>query len=81
MRWMTYREIAETRGIDLASARTLVRRNRWERRRVGDGTALMQVLVPGDKVTARDRPRAALRDEIAALRRQVAHLSERLEGR
>jgi hypothetical protein len=80
MRWMTYGEIAEQRGIDRASAVVLVRRNKWQRRPMGDGTARIQVLVPADKLTV-PRHVNPLRDEIATLRLQVARLTQRLEGR
>lgn len=48
--WLTYDEIAERRRISRLSAHKLVRRNKWERRPMGDGSPLVQVLVPSDKI-------------------------------
>ena len=82
MRWMTYAELAEVRGIDRHSAIRLARRNRWKRRPVGDGSPLAQVLVPEDKLLIPPgHSKTTLREEVAALRIQVARLTERLDGR
>jgi hypothetical protein len=80
MRWMTYREIGEQRGIDAASARRLATRNNWKRRPMDDGSGMVQALVPTDKLTAITRRRTTWRDEIAALRQQVERLAQRLDS-
>ena len=78
MHWMTYAEIAEQRGITRESAIVLVRRNQWQRCPMGDGTSRIQALVPMDKFAV-PRHVDPLRDEVAALRQQVANLTERLD--
>lgn len=80
MRWMTYGEIATHRGISRQIAVRLVQRHKWQRRPVGDDTPLVQALVPEDKLTPTGHART-LRDEVAALRLQVARLAERLDSR
>jgi hypothetical protein len=81
MRWMTYREIAEQRGIDAASAKRLATRNKWKRRPMDDSSAVVQVLVPADKLITPSLAKTTLREEVAVLRIQVARLTERLDGR
>src|SRR5215472_2858599 len=50
-RWVTFRELAEMRGISQHSAARLVRRHRW--RRQADNQGRVRVLVPAE---ALDRP-------------------------
>ncbi|RZA29182.1 MAG: hypothetical protein EOP02_05250 [Proteobacteria bacterium] len=45
VRWLSYDEIAELRGIDRASAIRMVRRKRWSKQDSNDGTT--RVAVPG----------------------------------
>jgi hypothetical protein len=46
MSWVTYTELARSRGIDARSAMKLVQRRKWQRRPVGDESGRVQVLVP-----------------------------------
>jgi hypothetical protein len=50
-RWLTYAELAESRGISRPSAIRLARRRKWPHRAGNDGTA--RVLVPAGEETAR----------------------------
>jgi chromosome segregation ATPase len=45
VRWLSYDEIADMRGIDRASAIRMVRRKHWQKRDANDGTT--RVAVPG----------------------------------
>ena len=56
--WLTYDEIAERRRISRLSAHKLVRRNKWERRPMGHGSPLVQVLVPPTRSCASGRSSA-----------------------
>jgi hypothetical protein len=49
VRWMTYAELAEARGISKASAARLVMRRKWTRRRGNDGGARVAVPVGEDQ--------------------------------
>ena len=49
-RWLTYRELAQLRGIDIASAKRQANRGRW-RRQKGNSGREVRVLVP-DALTA-----------------------------
>jgi hypothetical protein len=52
-RWLSYRELAELRGIDAASALKLSRRRGWRRRKNNQGQ--MQVCVPANVLPKRDK--------------------------
>jgi hypothetical protein len=54
-RWMTFLELSQARGVNLPSARKLVRRHKWRRQTGNDG--LVRILVPGAALA--DRPKAA----------------------
>jgi hypothetical protein len=55
IRWISYRELADARGISLASAKRIANRRRWPRQAGNDGTA--RVGVPQDEMQpARDVP-------------------------
>src|ERR1700722_16143234 len=45
-RWLTYAELAQSRGITKASAARLVRRNKW--RKQADNQGNVRVFVPGE---------------------------------
>jgi hypothetical protein len=55
-RRMTYAELAEARGISLASARRLARRHQWPRQVGNDG--VVRVIVPLGQVRTGPRPTA-----------------------
>jgi hypothetical protein len=48
-RWLTYDELAKTRGITKTSAERLVLRNRWRRQR--DNQRVVRILVPLDRLS------------------------------
>jgi hypothetical protein len=50
-RWLTYAQLAETRGITRKAAICMTQRHRWRRQPGNDGTAL--VWVPHDDLTPR----------------------------
>jgi hypothetical protein len=76
-RWLTYAELAESRGISRPSAIRLARRRKWPHRSGNDGTA--RVLVPaGEETARREVPDdatialvAAFESGLAALRAQL----------
>src|SRR4051812_35935188 len=47
IRWLTFRELATARGIEVASAIRIVRKKNWRRRRSNDGKTV-RVAVPID---------------------------------
>jgi hypothetical protein len=53
-RWLTYGQLAETRGITRKAAIRMTQRHRWRRQPGNDGTAL--VWVPSDDLTPRQLP-------------------------
>jgi hypothetical protein len=73
-RWLSYPELATSRGISVASASRLVRRRKWQRRTGNDGT--VRILVPGGQDSRSDA-----RPDIPAMVREfaaaVAALTER----
>lgn len=86
MSWVTYTELAAARAIGRAAAIRMVQRNRWQRRPLDDGSNLVQVRVPKDRLEPLGAPvqpgdLAALRREMALLRRDVAMLKDRLPAR
>jgi hypothetical protein len=87
MSWVTYNELAAARRITAESAKRLAQRNGWQRRQADDGTHLVQILVPQDLLAPREAQSllppeaAALREEVASLRRIVMQLVERLDAR
>jgi len=58
VRWLSYDDIADMRGIDRASAIRMARRKRWPKQEGNDGTA--RVAVPGRFVRAGRTKRTAL---------------------
>lgn len=79
---MSYGEIAEKLGIELDSARRLVRRRRWHRRTANDGKVLIDVPVdyswerPGDRdpQVPTDRPGSHPPPDHAEVRVALAEL-------
>jgi hypothetical protein len=55
-KWLTYEELAAASGIGKESARTLVKRKRWARKKGNDGMA--RIGVPEELIEARIVPRA-----------------------
>jgi hypothetical protein len=65
IKWMTYGELSQVRGISVASARGLVYRRRWRRQAGNDGT--MRAAVPVDEVTAQTGIAQSSRDDFTQL--------------
>jgi hypothetical protein len=85
VRWLSYGELAEARGISKASAQRLVMRRRWPRRRGNDQTVRVAVPVGEDQPKHDDtgdvRPdvREDITQAINALGEAVAVLRQQLE--
>jgi hypothetical protein len=54
VRWLSYDELAEARGIDRASAIRMVRRKRWPKQESNDGTT--RVAVPASALSVTGHP-------------------------
>jgi hypothetical protein len=65
IRWMTYGEISQARGISLASARGLVYRRKWRRQPGNDGTT--RVAVPLHETSLRTGHDATIADNVSRL--------------
>lgn len=61
--WMTYAELAESRGISRRSAERLAQRRRWPRRPGNDGTARVGVPAGAEKPTERQQGDAGGADQ------------------
>jgi hypothetical protein len=81
-RWLTYRQLAEARGISRLSAERLVRRHRW--RRQADNQGVARVLVPPEWVEAVDSGGTDVtpdtREDISPDRRLLAGAMAALES-
>src|SRR3954468_3479898 len=82
IRWLTYREIGEIRGISTASATRLVIRRKWRRRAGNDGT--VRVAVPAEEAQRQgDKPRDShgnISRTIRALETAVSILGKQLDA-
>jgi len=82
IRWLTYREIGEIRGISAASATRLVIRRKWRRQAGNDGT--VRVAVPTEEAQRQgDKPRDSHGDisrTIRALETAVSTLGKQLDA-
>jgi hypothetical protein len=73
-RWLSYAELAEVRGIDVASAVRTVRNRRWLKRKGNDGK--VRVAVPREFLEAK-RPPAE--EDTAEVTRKIAALETKVE--
>ncbi len=87
VRWLTYSEIAEALGIARESARQLVIRKHWGRRKGNDGRARIAVpkevlpipLAPSDAPSVSTSHEIELRIHVAVLEAELKVLREVLE--
>jgi len=85
-RWMTYAELARTRGITKASATRLVRRHKW--RKLADNQGNVRVFVPieagpqdddADSMSAMVRAISTLQDALSVCREQLDRERQRVD--
>jgi outer membrane murein-binding lipoprotein Lpp len=86
IRWVSYSELSDIRGISKASAFRMANRRKWERRKGNDGTVRVAVPVSAlerqsdarsdDRSDALSGRISELEAEIAALREQIGGLRE-----
>jgi hypothetical protein len=73
-RWLSYAELAEARGIDLASAIRTVRNRRWPKQKGNDGK--VRVAVPWEFLEAK---RHDTREDTLEITRKIAVLETKVE--
>lgn len=83
VRWLSYAELAEARGIDRLSAMRTVRNRRWEKRKGNDGT--IRVAVPRNflenaKQRERENPSESPREIPAEFSRIISALEGQVEA-
>ncbi len=79
VRWMSYAELGQARGISTASATRLAFRRKWRRQVGNDGTARMAVPVTEAR-RQQDRPHDDTADVMGDARADITHAVTALEG-
>lgn len=79
VRWMSYAELGQVRGISTASATRLAFRRKWRRQVGNDGTARVAVPI-GEARRQHDRPHDGMADVTGGARADTARVVAALEG-